>query len=79
MSGAITPLPNTPLWRGAQLKHRDNFNFTSRRKWIYPIHAKQRDRLSQTNYEIQTTRKKLWENFEVKTKLWPERVKIFRL
>jgi hypothetical protein len=25
--GAIPPLPNTPLWRGAQLKHRDNFNF----------------------------------------------------
>jgi hypothetical protein len=20
--------PNTPLWRGAQLKHRDNFTFT---------------------------------------------------
>jgi hypothetical protein len=25
MSGAISPLPNTPSWRGAQLKHRDNF------------------------------------------------------
>jgi hypothetical protein len=25
MSGAIPPLPNTPSWRGAQLKHRDNF------------------------------------------------------
>jgi hypothetical protein len=24
MSGAIPPLPNTPPWRGAQLKHRDN-------------------------------------------------------
>jgi hypothetical protein len=24
MSGAIPPLPNTPLWRGDQLKHRDN-------------------------------------------------------
>jgi len=24
MSGAIPPLPNTS-WRGAQLKHRDNF------------------------------------------------------
>jgi hypothetical protein len=23
--GAIPPLPNTPSWRGAQLKHRDNF------------------------------------------------------
>jgi hypothetical protein len=26
--GAIPPLPNTPSWRGAQLKkHKDNFNF----------------------------------------------------
>jgi len=23
MSGAILPLPNTPSWRGAYLKHRD--------------------------------------------------------
>jgi hypothetical protein len=28
MSEAIPPLPNTPSWRGAQLKHRDNFTFT---------------------------------------------------
>jgi len=28
MSGAVSPLPNTPLWRVAQLKHRDNFTFT---------------------------------------------------
>jgi hypothetical protein len=28
MRGAIPPLPNTPSWRGAQLKHRDNFTFT---------------------------------------------------
>jgi hypothetical protein len=27
MSGAIPPLPNTPSWRGAQFKHRDNFTF----------------------------------------------------
>jgi hypothetical protein len=27
MSGAIPPLPNMPSWRGAQLKHRDNFTF----------------------------------------------------
>jgi hypothetical protein len=27
MSGAIPPLPNTPPWRGAHLKHRDNFTF----------------------------------------------------
>jgi hypothetical protein len=28
MRGAIPPLTNTPSWRGAQLKHRDNFTFT---------------------------------------------------
>jgi len=30
MSGAIPPLPNTPSWRGAQLKkrHRENLTFT---------------------------------------------------
>jgi hypothetical protein len=27
MRGAIFPLPNTPSWRGAQLKHRDSFIF----------------------------------------------------
>jgi hypothetical protein len=27
MSGAIPPLPNTPSWLGAQVKHRDNFTF----------------------------------------------------
>jgi len=31
MRGAIPPLPDTPLWRGAQLKkHRDDFTFTER-------------------------------------------------
>jgi hypothetical protein len=28
MRGAIPPLPNAPSWRGAQLKHRNNFTFT---------------------------------------------------
>jgi hypothetical protein len=28
MRRAISPLPNTPSWRGTQLKHRDNFTFT---------------------------------------------------
>jgi len=28
MHGDIPPLPNTPSWRGAYLKHRDNFTFT---------------------------------------------------
>jgi hypothetical protein len=33
MNGAIPPLPNTPSWRGAQLKHRDNFTFTTTMTW----------------------------------------------
>jgi len=34
MSGAIPPhSPNTPSWRGAQLKHRDNFTFTFTFNW----------------------------------------------
>jgi hypothetical protein len=28
MSEVIHPLPNTPLWRGAELMYRDNFTFT---------------------------------------------------
>jgi hypothetical protein len=28
MSGAIPPLPNTPSWRGAHLKHGEDFTFT---------------------------------------------------
>jgi hypothetical protein len=28
MSGAIPPLPSTPSWVDAQLKHRDIFTFT---------------------------------------------------
>jgi hypothetical protein len=28
MRGAIPPVPNMISWRGAQLKHRDNFTFT---------------------------------------------------
>jgi len=27
MRGAVPPLPNTLSWRGAELKHRDNFTF----------------------------------------------------
>jgi hypothetical protein len=34
MSAAIPPLPNMPSWRGAQLKHRDNFTFTFRGRMI---------------------------------------------
>jgi hypothetical protein len=29
MNGAIPPLPNTPSWHGAQLKHRDKFALLS--------------------------------------------------
>jgi hypothetical protein len=28
MYGTIPPLPSMPSWRGARLKHRDNFIFT---------------------------------------------------
>jgi hypothetical protein len=28
MSGATPPLPNTPPWRGDQLKHRETLPFT---------------------------------------------------
>jgi hypothetical protein len=28
MSGPSPPLPNTPPWHGAQLKHKGNFTFT---------------------------------------------------
>jgi hypothetical protein len=41
MTGATIPLPNTPSWRGPQLKkkkRRDNFNFYSetsvQRNWL---------------------------------------------
>jgi len=27
MRGPIPPLPDTPSWRGTQLKHKDNFIF----------------------------------------------------
>jgi len=30
----IPPLPNTPSWRGAQLKHRENFTLILILKWI---------------------------------------------
>jgi len=35
MRGAIHPVPNTPSWRGPQLKkkHRGNFAFTSTFHW----------------------------------------------
>jgi hypothetical protein len=40
MTGAIPPLPNTPSWRGAQLKHRDNFI-------LYHYHQQRRRRRRQ--------------------------------
>jgi hypothetical protein len=36
MSGAIPLLPNTLSWRGAQLKHRDNFTL----RFISGLHTK---------------------------------------
>jgi hypothetical protein len=38
MSGATPPLPNTPSWRGAQLKHREDFILPSvevKNAWSY--------------------------------------------
>jgi hypothetical protein len=35
MSEAISPLANTPSWRGAHLKQRDNFKL-----YLYFIHIK---------------------------------------
>jgi hypothetical protein len=45
MSGVIPPLPNTPSWRGAQLKHRDNFTFT--------FYDRQMDGQTLVNYYIE--------------------------
>jgi hypothetical protein len=45
MSGVIPPLLNMPSWRGAQLKHRDNFTF----KDSYSI-ARRLNQFSQTDF-----------------------------
>jgi hypothetical protein len=37
MHGAIPPLPNTPSWRGAQLKHMDNFTILCKTRYLYRI------------------------------------------
>jgi hypothetical protein len=37
MREAVPPLPSTPSWRGAQLKHRDNFTFTLLTQFIIPL------------------------------------------
>jgi hypothetical protein len=37
MSGAIPPVPHTPSWRGAQLKHRDNFTGSEVDPSSYPV------------------------------------------
>jgi hypothetical protein len=39
MSGSIPPIPNTPSWRGAQLKHRDNFTFTYPGSCFLPLRS----------------------------------------
>jgi hypothetical protein len=41
MNGAIPPLPNTPPWRGAQLKYRDNFTFIT--LCVITLYNKKRD------------------------------------
>jgi len=42
MRGAKRPLPNTPLWHGAQLKHTDNFTSTIyHRLYLYCVTSTQ--------------------------------------
>jgi hypothetical protein len=41
MCGAVLPHSNTPSWRGAQLKHRDNFTFTKAFKWIDTVDVRE--------------------------------------
>jgi hypothetical protein len=38
MRGAVSPLPTIPSWRGAQLKHTDNFTFTFENNLACRIH-----------------------------------------
>jgi len=38
MSGAIPSLPNTPSWRGAQLKAQDSFTFTLRETFSFMMY-----------------------------------------
>jgi hypothetical protein len=38
MSGAIPPLPQYASWRGAYLKHRDNFTFSQLPPYIIHTH-----------------------------------------
>jgi hypothetical protein len=40
MCGATPSFPNTPSWRGAQLKHKDNFNFTFYNKHMGKLQIK---------------------------------------
>jgi hypothetical protein len=48
MSGAIHPLPHTPSWRGAQLKHRDNFTFTFTFTYLHQLTQVKRPRIKTT-------------------------------
>jgi len=34
MSGVTPPFPNTSSWRGAQVKHKDNFEVTMLPVWL---------------------------------------------
>jgi hypothetical protein len=49
MNGSIPPFPNTPPWRGAQLKHRDNFTFTF--LWVWNLVSNLRGKPRQTVFE----------------------------
>jgi hypothetical protein len=52
MSGNIHPLPNTPLWRDAQLKHRNYFTFTSNIRYLPTDNLIPQQRFLHVNYII---------------------------
>jgi hypothetical protein len=55
MRGAISHSPNTPSWRGAQLKHRDDFTFSLYRSiegFRFKTESKERIRQSKLIREL---------------------------
>jgi hypothetical protein len=50
MRGTIPPLPNTPLWRGAQLKHRDNFTLPL--QFLHLCHIFQKSYYQSVNCDV---------------------------
>jgi len=52
MSGATHPLPNTPSWRGAQLKHGGNSSFTFTFTFTFTCSARQPDASNCGRYNV---------------------------